>query len=482
MSNSLGSQTQSSSLTVNIKSAYDIGIPSVSGGSGAPTAQGWTHIIIVSIVCGIMVIVMILVVCMMCKKVQRNSTRNPNHTSFSGGHGNKADHEFTTPFFGGQLAGQANLNQYTTPDDHHRRTSATSEMGVVKIMDGGGGSGPAASPQARGLNPQLPKAAVDLQLRGTIPDTSSERDSGTGDSRKSRDNLDEVDDISAIDHHHHLQTLSPLLMSSAISASGGATGSGGGESTMSLADFEDTHHTHLDTYEDPDMDPDEDEETGCGEAMLSASNSIASGSKSCSSDSEYSESVGQASSCNNQEQVPVSFRTFHPMQQTNSRLSLSRDFLNNRPLPSRPVQPRTNPLKKRSSAIELNNGQYGINGQKHLEIEIERTDSESQHHPLDPIAYRGGLPVSSTPLNKGLEVNEKLIDYSLRSTDYSLHETSLVRGQSSHGRSDFVNSLPRRKHSKHHTSRKKGQNRKAADPKKEELLYTTVPLKDDKMF
>ena len=469
MSNNLGSQTQSSSLTVNIKSAYD---PSGSGGSSAPTAQGWTHIIIVSIVCGIMIIVMILVVCMMCKKVQRSSTRNPNHTSFSGGHGNKADHEFTTPFFGGQLAGQSNLNQYTTPDDHHRRTSATSEIGMVKIMDGGGG-GPAASPQARGLNPQLPKAAVDLQLR-TIPDTSSERDSGTGDSRKSRDNLDEVDDISAIDHHH-LQT----LMSSAISASGGATGSGGGESTMSLADFEDTHHTHLDTYEDPDMDPDEDEETGCGEAMLSASNSIASGSKSSSSDSEYSESVDQASSCNNQEQVPVSFRTFHPMQQTNSRLSLSRDFLNNRPLPSRPVQPRTNPLKKRSSAIELNNGQYGINGQKHLEIEIERADSESQHHPLDPVAYRGGLPVSSTPLNKGLEVNEKLIDYSLRSTDYSLHETSLVRG--SHGRSDFVNSLPRRKHSKHHSARKKGQNRKT-DPKKEELLYTTVPLKDDKMF
>ena len=419
---------------------------------------------------------------MMCKKVQRSSTRNPNHTSFSGGHGNKADHEFTTPFFGGQLAGQANLNQYTTPDDHHRRTSATSEMGVVKIMDGGG---PAASPQARGgLNPQLTKAAVDLQLRN-IPDSSSERDSGTGDSRKSRDNLDEVDDISAIDHHHHLQTLSPLLMSSAVFASGGAVSasggapSGGGESTVSLADFEDTHHTHLDTYEDPDMDPDEDEETGCGEAMLSASNSITSGRRSSSSSDSSSESVDQASSCNNKEQVPVSFRTFHPMQQTNSRLSLSRDFLNNRPLPSRPVQPRTNPLKKRSSAIELNNGQYGINGQKHLEIEIERTDSESQHHPLDPVAYRGGLPVSSTPLNKGLEVNEKLIDYSLRSTDYSLHETSLVRG--SHGRSDFVNSLPRRKHSKHHNTRKKGQSRKA-DPKKEELLYTTVPLKDDKMF
>ena len=178
MSNSLGSQTQSSSLTVNIKSAYDIGIP-----SPAPTAQGWTHIIIVSIVCGIMVIVMILVVCMMCKKVQRSSTQNPNQTSFSGGHGNKADHEFTTPFFGGQLAGQSNLNQYTTPDDHHRRTSATSEMGVVKIMDGGGG--PAAS-----LNPQLPKAAVDLQLR-TIPDSSSERDSGTGDSQKSRDYCDQ---------------------------------------------------------------------------------------------------------------------------------------------------------------------------------------------------------------------------------------------------------------------------------------------------
>merc|ERR1719273_1293609 len=184
--------------------------------------------------------------------------------------------------------------------------------------------------------------------------------------------------------------------------------------------------------------------------MLSASNSIA-------SDSDDTSTVFSDSGDQALQEQEVSFRTFQPHR------SLSRDFLNSpqcRP-PPKPA-PRTNPLKKRSSAIELN-------GQKHLEIEVERTD-ESQQHPLDPVAYRGGLPMSSTPFNKGLEVNEKLLEYSLNSTDYSLHETRLVRN----GRPDFVNSLPRRKQSR----RKRGQTRK--DPKEE--LYTTVPLKDDKMF
>merc|ERR1719273_1219537 len=176
--------------------------------------------------------------------------------------------------------------------------------------------------------------------------------------------------------------------------------------------------------------------------MLSASNSIASDSDDTST--VFSESGDQAL----QEQE-VSFRTFQPNR------SLSRDFLNTRPPPPRPM-PRTNPLKKRSSAIELN-------GQKHLEIEVDRAD-ESQQHPLDPVAYRGGLPMSSTPFNKGLEVNEKLLEYSLNSTDYSLHETRLVRnGQ----RADFVNSLPRRKQNR----RKRGRESRN-DPPPEEL-YTT---------
>merc|ERR1719273_1846977 len=178
--------------------------------------------------------------------------------------------------------------------------------------------------------------------------------------------------------------------------------------------------------------------------MLSASNSIA-------SDSDDTSTVFSDSGDQALQEQEVSFRTFQPHR------SLSRDFLNSpqcRP-PPRPM-PRTNPLKKRSSAIELN-------GQKHLEIEVGRTD-ESQQHPLDPVAYRGGLPMSSTPFNKGLEVNEKLLEYSLNSTDYSLHETRLVRnGQ----RADFVNSLPRRKQNR----RKRGRESRN-DPPPEEL-YTT---------
>ena len=407
----MGSETQSSFLSVNVKPSRVI--PSISG-----DPQGQLNIIIVTVVCGIMIIIMIMVVYMMCKRHQRHAVEHTIRTSFSG-HG-KADHEFTVPFSPAHAQRPLVVaNQYTTSD--HRRSSGNSDF---KIDTSGSASQVCVNPQLSVVDP----------TRIVIQDSSSERDSGTGDSRKSRDNLDDEDVVD----NDQFQPLSPLLMPNLPARNGG------GESTVSLTEFEDTNLTHLDCE---DLEED-DEETGCGEAMLSASNSIASDSDDTST--VFSESGDQAL----QEQE-VSFRTFHPKK------SLSRDFLNTRPPPPRPM-PRTNPLKKRSSAIELN-------GQKHLEIEVDRAD-ESQQHPLDPVAYRGGLPMSSTPFNKGLEVNEKLLEYSLNSTDYSLHETKLVRN----GRPDFVNSLPRRKQSR----RKRGQTRK--DPKEE--LYTTVPLKDDKMF
>lgn len=291
----------------------------------------------------------------------------------------------------------------------------------------------------RGSNNPLPPIPMLVEnngstLRNVIQhDSSSERDSGTGDSRKSRDNLDEDEVL-----------LSPKI---------GKVGAG--ESTISMTDFEDTNLTPLD-YEDFE----DEDENGCGEAMLSASNSV-----SDESSETYSESVSRTKTTTNVNPPDVNFRTFHPHR------SLSRDFLNDpRPL---------NGMKKRASAIELN-------GEKYLVIERE---DESPSKRIDPAAYRGGAALSSTsPFLKGLAVNEKLLEYSLNSTDYSLHESQLrpammVRnggGRQHTNGSSFVNSLPRSR-----SRRQKAKNKQstaAATKKKTEELYTNVPLKDDKLF
>ena len=469
MSNRLGSQTQSSYLSVDVKSTSQI-IPHPGGGGGESGHhnQRWIYVI-TGVVCGIMVIIMIMVVCLMCQKHQQRQTAALVHQDLNGrrGLGSFSGHgKDDGVILSGMPLVTANPNTYHV----QRRLSANSAVPSVKL-DATSASAvvvPVIASQNCLVDPKLSMVvdpALSDRLRNVIQqDSSSERDSGTGDSRKSRDNLEDDDDL--VDHagvvvDERLQPLSsPLLM-----VPNQSTRDGGGESTVSLTEFEDTNLTHLD-YEDLD---DLDEETGCGEAMLSASNSIASSE----SLTGFSESRVAVSS---KEKVPpepdLPFRTFQPHR------SLSRDFLNghSRPLlPPRPPVPRTNPLKKRSSAIELN-------GQKHLEIEVGNRTDESQQHPLDPIAYRGGHPTSSTPSNKnhkGLEVNEKLLEYSLNSTDYSIHETLLGRqnGRPPPPVGHFVNSLPRRKQSRH---RKKERNSRKLDPKEE--LYTTVPQKDDKMF
>ena len=407
VSNALGTETQSSILTV--QQFHSLQFPTNKGkGKGSIHNTQTIMVIIITVSCCIVLALGSWAICLCCRKRQPPTLEHGRRPRGSFSTRGKNDSLPLTP---DNIPLQKPLvvaNQYT--DHCPRKNSFTPSGEFIENR-------PPSSHLMTSADP------LSSHLRQVIhPDSSSERDSGTGDSRKSRDNLDEVD------------CEKPLLNIPARV--------GGGESTASLTEFEDTN---LDDY-----DHEDDEENGCGEAILSASNSLP-----CSENSSttYSDSgkVSRTPALTSAEEV--SFRTFHPNK------SLRRDFLNH----SDSVRPKVSLLKKRASAIDLN-------GEKYLVIESE---SPSQHR-LDPQSYRGGNSMTSTPLLKGLAVNEKLLEYSLNSTDYSLHESQLVRKQS------FVNSLPRRSRSSQ--QRRHKQKKQLETASKPEELYTNVPLKDDKMF
>ena len=243
---------------------------------------------------------------------------------------------------------------------------------------------------------------------------SSEKDSGTGDSQcVSREHLVEE----RVAKH------------------------GGGESTMSLTEFEATDLTRLD-----DDTIEEENSEGCGEAILSASNSILTDSSRISVEVKDPLPPPPPSKAH--------LRTFKPQQR-----SLSRDFLNceeNSELRSEKA------MRKRGSAIELN-------GEKYLLIENHGASVTTRDSKMDPHVYRGGGKPQS-----GLEFNEKLLEHSLNSTDYSLQS----RRQRSKILAAQVHSLPRKP--------KKAKNEhlsQTQSPNASEEIYATVALKaDDKLF
>ena len=299
-------------------------------------------------------------------------------------------------------------------------------------------------------------------------DSSSERDSGTGDSRKSRDNLDEVED-------HPGGGLVLECDTRAFRAR-----HGGGESTISLTEFEKTTRTILADI-DINSDDEDEEDGGCGEAILSASNSFAA---SASSDRSIanSEDVGETSvkskGCVPKElpskdleghdiSLSGGFRTFRPKNR-----SLSRDFLNEPQRTCLGVNGRWRNMggssQKRASAVELNGENY---------LRIERgCDADVSFSAVNPSEYRGGSK-KETEVSK---YHEKLLEHSLKSTDYSLKESQIVRN----GRtpSSYVNSLPRAK-------RKRSEKSKVKSPTSSNLTsmtknehYSDVAQKADELF
>lgn len=305
-----------------------------------------------------------------------------------------------------------------------------------------------------------------LLLQNVIHDSSSERDSGTGDSRKSRDNVDE-EEVGAIADDSMVNSVLATFLAR----------QGGGESTISLTDFEATGVTNVDDDDDmpyADDDDDEADGRGCGETLLSASNSIAAGSdKSSSNNSNDGGGQTRTSDIVNLS-TPVSFRTFHPTKKVSS---LSRDCLNASDQSDRGWRRMGGSAKKRASAIELN-------GECYLAIEaLGEEDPAAVKSLLEPSSvYRGGA--ASKRLN-GLEFNERLLAQSLNATDYSLHQSQLVRNSRERASqqkqlllsSSYVNSLPRKK-------RKDAKNKKlllllaAAKPPD----HSDVAFKDNEMF
>ena len=438
MSNPLGTQTQSSMLTVDSFSNI-FSDNQNEGGSGKGTNRRTImNAIIVTAVCCIIFCLGLILLGYCCIKRQRQPSEL--HSRRPRGSLSTRDKMDALPLTPDSLPVQKPLvvaNQYTNHQHHLPPRPHPEDYKSASAL-------PVIASRSEDLALRLPLVdPLSDRLRVLQQDSSSERDSGTGDSRKSRDNLDEVD------------------LASPISIMSPPAKAGGGESTISLTEFEETDLTRLDYH-----DLDDEDETGCGEAILSASNSIVS-SENCSSVSAASGSR-KASKPEEAATDPtsVAFRTFQPHR------SMSRDFLNCSPV----RMASKNNLKKRSSAIELN-------GENYLVITDEPPHPQSQ--PLDPQAYRGGTSKSSNPLNRGLEVNEKLLEYSLNTTDYSLHQSQLVRNQSrlhDNGGSSLVNSLPRNRRSQRNRrlSHKQAQASKAKDPDQE--LYTTVGLKDDKLF
>ena len=328
-------------------------------------------------------------------------------------------------------------------------------------------------------------------------DSASERDSGTGDSKKSSENVDEVD-IGGGKTETGLESV--------------ALSPGAGESRISLSDFEVTETTRLDNstteefpYADDDDNDDVDDDveeiyklcvatdSGCGEALIGSEpsslrsvtlrrnlarsltddSSVTSDARRCNADS-VSSSSKQASEMSkmsstqppskklevsllHESEISVPFRTFRPMQA--SRNNLNCDVIVGQPLTN-------GSAKKRASAIELN-------GECYLAIEAAEALAASAAR-LDPAVYRGG--VGPGPPKTGLELQQQLLEESLNNTDYMISDDSrlsmrrhsrerasmlnissrgpLFRGPGSNPRhhqqqpqssSSYYNSLPRRK-------------------------------------
>ena len=439
VNNPLGTETQSSMLTVSPFNHF-VTTPHPDG-DAAPFNNEMLIIIIVAFVCGAVVLASFiwLIVCICRHKsclTETSDSRRRHAASRRCSDGripfNYAKNEglpLASDYQGRQPRVVA--NQYTTSHHQHHRKSSLQNHGEGKGTEEYHRKGSSIDEADATEQPLLDQVAAFEASEALAADegaaimnpihhdNSSEKDSGTGDSQCiSRD---------------HLDVLTPEVAKD-----------GGGESTMSLTEFEATDLTRLDSH----TDIDEEDNVGCGEAILSASNSILTNLSRNSFEASAGEINGSPPTVSLK---PVSghLRTFKPHR------SLSRDFLNCDSSPSAlpddwSRMKRTSRMKKQASALELNH-------------------DDDPHH-----VYRGGAKPQS-----GLEFNEKLLEHSLNSTDYSL-QSRYSRTQRNNSRvagGAGGHSLPRSKGSKNkHKSSSQFQTQSPHE------LYTTVPLKDDKLF
>ena len=420
VNNPLGKQTQSSVLTVN---PFSLTTPK-------PVPNFINNevliIYIVGFVCGAVVLAsMIWLIVCTCK--HKPCGGNPGSNIQVSGHRRSRSYDKTDSIIGGvsglPLTNDYQIrkpmvavvaNQYTST---HRLDPRKGSLTPDQLRERGRLLEPTISRPEEAVN-IIRDDEDDEENNDYEVEQSSEKDSGTGDSQcVSREHL--------VDEH--------------------VAKHGGGESTMSLTEFESTDLTRLD-----DDTIEEENSEGCGEAILSASNSILTDSSRTSVDVKDPAAPPPPS-------TKAHLRTFKPQ-----RRSLSRDFLNC----EESSEIRTErPMRKRGSAIELN-------GEKYLLIENHGASVAARDPKMDPHVYRGGGKPQS-----GLEFNEKLLEHSLNSTDYSLQS----RRQRSKILAAQVHSLPRKpkKAKNDHLS----QTQSPKSPNATEEIYATVALKaDDKLF
>ena len=347
-------------------------------------------------------------------------------------------------------------------------------------------------------------------------DSSSERDSGTGDSKKSSENVDVVDEVDTAPAET-TTTTNPKEIRHQESM---MSNQGGGESRISLSDFEATATTMIDNsttedipYVDDEMGEDDEDDfykmaadSGCGEALIasrpeslvsetlrrnlarsmtddsSVTSRRSSNAKTSESSSRHLSLPGggsnkaqpsksltpQPTNNSNNVVVPVPFRTFRPLQASQNNLSAA----GNSDSVSAQQALTNGSARKRASTVELN-------GECYLAIEAADALAASAAR-LDPAVYRGG--VGSAPPKQGLELQQRLLEESLNNTDYIISDDSrlsmrrhsrdrasmlnisskgpLFRGPPSQNTkhqnsSSYYNSLPRRKSAKNAAKYKK---------------------------
>ncbi len=534
MENALGRETQSSIVRVKAFSAI---IP-VKPNSGNPT-YGFIILAVVGCVIGTSLVWLIIFACRRRSQSRRRSsvrgmssdgkddpelmqafverdTRKPLVTSglHAGGRGVRKSRDFSDTDGGGGRGGRIDLCHKNVDEVDPSFDDASVRLPTETEL-----SFPDSQPFAhhKSQHPHLALAQTHNRVLNLNHDASSERDSGTGDSRKSRDDLasDEAEDAQAgnfrsnrdnLDNSDEIKRGNEALVASFMARQGG------GESTMSLTEFEATGMTMVgnsssntdDSIPYADDDDEDAEDRGCGEATFSASNSVANSDDE--NESEVNnERTSKPKSTNEEENDKIcdkkenaiensasdvnEFRTFHPLRAKQearhrppSDLSKSRDYLADGDyVNNRRWRRMGGAAKKRASAIELNGVEY-------LAIEAVEDESSPAKEVIEAKVYRGGLGVSSRASSR-LEVDERLLEMSLNSTDYTLHESKLVRnsqgrasvaanGYNPNSSSYYVNSLPRSKNK----NGKKYKKLKVKTPTSGLEERSSVALKDREMF
>lgn len=328
-----------------------------------------------------------------------------------------------------------------------------------------------------------PKSGVlttDLKKLPTAEEPYDERDSGTGDSKKSNDAEYEEGIPLMMEGDNALfpqrSISNPIPPSSPSPLLPGEQPSpellvqvrhGGGESRMSMTEFGDIPFVEDDDEEGDESGPgsvvsgssSDDQGGGEGQCDAEAAVAIVDSSSSSSSSSKDLDTTTATSNTAKSESskaavngetpaASAAFRTFHPRGRRQRQIS--EVVMNNASCADlvgamQSAAAVMSPMKKRASTVELN-------GECYLAIEPEARDARTARDPLEPCVYRGGA--GTVPRNR-LAYEEALLEASLNGTREMEEEEARQEASSA--------ALIRKSESRTSLFGKKGKNRKGRD-------------------